>query len=67
MRKQPRLKKYAVEFVNNIIHDTTEIVVEAYNKDEAIYSATMYIEAYNLNFIDDGREHYTFNSIIKLE
>ena len=66
MSKKPRLKKYAVEFVNNILHDTTELVIEAYNKSEAIDTATLYIDAFKTHYADEYAEDYKFKKVVPL-
>lgn len=63
MSKQVRMKKYAVQFMNNLLNETTEVIVDAFNKDEAVDVANLYIDAYKLSWEDDISEFYKVQSV----
>ena len=61
--KKNRLKKFAVEFYNNLLKENTEVLVEAYKKDEAIEIATLQIDAFRSHWSDEFSEDYKLKSV----
>jgi hypothetical protein len=61
--KKNRLKKFAVEFYNNLLKENTELVVEAYKKDEAVEIATLQIDAFKSHWSDELAEDYMLKKV----
>ncbi len=61
--KKNRLKKFAVEFYNNLLKENTELVVEAYKKDEAVEIATLQIDAFKSHWSDELAEDYMLKRV----
>jgi len=61
--KKNRLKKFAVEFYNNLLKENTELVVEAYKKEEAVEIATLQIDAFKSHWSDEFAEDYMLKKV----
>jgi hypothetical protein len=61
--KKNRLKKFAVEFYNNLLKENTELVVEAYKKEEAVEIATLQIDAFKSHWSDELAEDYMLKKV----
>ena len=67
MSKKARMKKYAVQFMNNLLNETTEVIVDAFDKHEAVDVANLYIDAYRLGWEDDISEFYQVRNVAVLK
>jgi hypothetical protein len=57
--KNIRLKKFAVEFYNNLLKENTKVVVEAYKENEALEIAKLELDTKCFNhWINESLDDY---------